>query len=338
MKRALVLAAGGVTGALYEVGVLRAVEERLGPPQGVFDLFLGVSAGASVAAYISQGVLPSRLFEALLRDGDSLFPLRQRDVASLDLRQAARLAGTAARFLGDAAARLLRLRPGTEPEPARPALPAGLFSVEPYRRFLARALSDNGLTDDFRLLSKPLLVPATDLDSGRRVVFGEPPWDDLPISTAVAASSAIPVFFEPLPVRGRQFIDGNVGKVAHLDLLLERGATEALVVSPLVPVHNGPESCIVPLGAFVCGSLRERGLWTIFSQAMRIEHHGRLHLGIDQSPELQVHLIEPEPSDATLFLANPMSLTARREILEGAYLRTGEALERRADEFGHLRR
>src|SRR5919201_553031 len=61
MKRALVLTAGGVTGALYEVGVLRALEEGVGPPAEAFDLFLGVSAGASVAAFVAQGILPSRL-------------------------------------------------------------------------------------------------------------------------------------------------------------------------------------------------------------------------------------------------------------------------------------
>ncbi len=44
MTRALVLAAGGVTGALFEVGVLRAVEEEHGPLHQLFDLFIGVSA------------------------------------------------------------------------------------------------------------------------------------------------------------------------------------------------------------------------------------------------------------------------------------------------------
>lgn len=46
MNRALVLAAGGVTGALFEVGVLRAIEERYGPLHQLFDVFIGISAGA----------------------------------------------------------------------------------------------------------------------------------------------------------------------------------------------------------------------------------------------------------------------------------------------------
>ncbi len=223
MKRALVLAAGGVTGALFEVGVLRAVEEQHGPLHRLFDLFIGVSAGATVAAFVSQGVSPARLHAALLAGDDPFFPLRQRDVAAMDIRRAVRLAATAARFAASAAFRLLMGRRMRSSGPAGAALPTGLLSVEPYRRFLAQTLRVGKLSDDFRSLERPLLVPATDLDSARRVVFGDPPWDDVPISTAVAASSAIPSFFEPVSLRGRQLVDGNVGKVAHLDLAISRG-------------------------------------------------------------------------------------------------------------------
>ncbi len=331
MKRALVLAAGGVTGALYEVGVLRAIEERHGPLHRLFDLFIGVSAGATVAAFVSQGVSPARLHAALLAGDDPFFPLRQRDIAAMDLRRAAQLAWTAARFTASAFLRLLLGRRRASPGPA---LPAGLLSIEPYRRFVEETLRAGGLSDDFRSLARPLLVPATDLDSARRVVFGEPPWDDVPISTAVAASSAIPTFFEPVTVRGRHLVDGNVGKVAHLDLAVSRGVRRILVVSPLAPVENGAGPCVVPGEDGTCLSLSERGFWAIHSQAFRIETQVRLHLGIgkflSETPGLRIDLIEPDPADATLFLANPMSLAARREILEGAYSQARGALDRRA--------
>jgi predicted acylesterase/phospholipase RssA len=332
MKRALVLAAGGVTGALYEVGVLRAIEGRHGPLQQLFDLFIGVSAGATVATFVSQGVSAVRLHSALLAGDDPFFPLRQRDIAAMDLHRAAKLAATAARFAAHALRRLLR--PGS---PARsrpgPALPSGLLSIEPYRRFVAETLRASGLSDHFRSLPRPLLVPATDLDSARRVVFGEPPWDDVPISTAVAASSAIPTFFEPVTLRGRHLVDGNVGKVAHLDLAVARGVRRVLVVSPLAPVENGAGPCVVPGEDGTCRSLSERGFWAIHNQAFRIENQVRLHLGIgkflSETPGLRVDLLEPDPADATLFLANPMSLAARREILEGAYAQARRALDGR---------
>ncbi len=330
--RALVLAAGGVTGALYEVGVLRGIEERLGPLHRIFDVFVGVSAGASVAAFLSQGVLATRLYQALLSGADPIFPLRQRDVVELDMLQAARIARMGARIVGRACVDFFRRRAAPSRGPAE--LPAGFFSLESYRRFLAGTFRANGLSDDFRGLGKRLLIPATDLDSSHRVVFGRPPWDDVPISSAIAASSAIPVFFEPVPLRDRQFIDGNVGRAAHLDLAVEVGATQVLVVSPLVPVENVPGQCLVPPGngSRMCASLRERGIWTILNQATRIQHHARLHLGIAaikaEHPEVDLRLIEPSRADATMFLANPMSLSARTQILQDACAQAMSATDR----------
>ena len=57
MKRALVLAAGGVTGALYEVGVLRAIEEQHGPLHQLFD----VRAGAGRDRATGPGVCVRRV-------------------------------------------------------------------------------------------------------------------------------------------------------------------------------------------------------------------------------------------------------------------------------------
>lgn len=329
MARALVLTAGGVTGALYEVGVLRALEERYGSPLDLFDLFIGVSAGASVGAFVAQGVSPTRLYEALLAGGDPLFPLEQRHLAALDLARALRLGGAAARLALQALGRLLAGRRALA-NGAGPALPAGLFDIQPYRRFIADTLADRGLSDDFRRLPRPLLIPATDLDSARRVTFGEAPWDDVPISTAVAASSAIPGFFEPVALRDRFFIDGNVATVVHLDLVRARRIREAVVVSPRAPVENVGASCVVPGERGACLSLRERGLWTVHDQAARIEHQDRLHVGIAQfrleTPGTRVALVEPDGADGTLFLANPMGLDARREVLARGYARGRAAL------------
>src|SRR5574341_35486 len=99
MTRALILCGGGVTGALYEMGVLRALEERFGPPHDLFDLFIGISAGATVAAFVSQGLSPSRLAHALQQGDDPLFPIRQRDVVHFDVRRTLRLTAGSARFL-----------------------------------------------------------------------------------------------------------------------------------------------------------------------------------------------------------------------------------------------
>lgn len=61
----LCLAGGGVLGAAYEVGALAAVEEHLGSGEveRVFDIFVGVSAGAVVASFLAQGVRAGSLYE-----------------------------------------------------------------------------------------------------------------------------------------------------------------------------------------------------------------------------------------------------------------------------------
>src|SRR5207248_8713772 len=116
-----------------------------------------------------------------------------------------------------------------------------------------------GLTISFPKLPRTLLIPAIDLDRAERAVFGRGALCDVPISQAVAASSAIPGFFEPYTIGGRDYVDGGVGFSGHADLAAEAGADVVFVVNPLVPnVHDGN------------GSMTARGVYTIMEQAGRI--------------------------------------------------------------------
>ena len=50
-KTALVLAGGGLTGAVYEIGALRAIDDLLvDRTVNDFDIYVGTSAGALVAS------------------------------------------------------------------------------------------------------------------------------------------------------------------------------------------------------------------------------------------------------------------------------------------------
>ena len=61
-------------------------------------------------------------------------------------------------------------------------------------------------------------VVAHDLDSGDRVLFGAPGYDDVPLARACCASMALPLFFSPVRIRDRHYIDGGVGRVAHMNM------------------------------------------------------------------------------------------------------------------------
>jgi NTE family protein len=58
---ALVCAGGGVTGAVYEIGCLRALDELLGRSVLDLDLYVGISGGAFVASILAAGVSPREM-------------------------------------------------------------------------------------------------------------------------------------------------------------------------------------------------------------------------------------------------------------------------------------
>src|SRR5215470_11496223 len=99
-------------------------------------------------------------------------------------------------------------------------------------------LSEPDRTDDFRLLDPELYLVATDLDTCERIVFGANDWDDVPISTAVRASTALPMVYKPVRVKDRELVDGGIVSTTNLDIAVEAGAKLIVVVNPLVPYVN----------------------------------------------------------------------------------------------------
>src|SRR5690606_27041671 len=90
-------------------------------------------------------------------------------------------------------------------------------------------------SNDFRKLRTVLRVVATDIDTGEAVAFGGPGFDDVPISRAVLASSAVPGLFAPVRIGGRHFVDGALNKTMHASVALENGARLVFCLNPLVP-------------------------------------------------------------------------------------------------------
>jgi len=97
------------------------------------------------------------------------------------------------------------------------------------RRAFAARVSNN-----FHELARPLLIPAIDLDWAQRVVFGQGAFRDVPISHAIAASSAIPGFFEPYRIAGRDYVDGGRRTHGPADLAVEHDADLIVVINPAV--------------------------------------------------------------------------------------------------------
>ena len=70
--KGLAVAGGGPLGAIYELGALRALDESLdGLKLHELDVYVGVSAGAFVAASLANGISTSELCRIFMADDDA---------------------------------------------------------------------------------------------------------------------------------------------------------------------------------------------------------------------------------------------------------------------------
>ena len=106
--------------------------------------------------------------------------------------------------------------------------------IEEYARTV---LADPDRTDDFRGLAHELDLAAMDLDTCERIVLGGEGWDDVPISSAVRASTACR-WSTAAPGQGRELVDGGIVSTTNVDTAVDAGAQLIVVVNPLVPYVN----------------------------------------------------------------------------------------------------
>jgi predicted acylesterase/phospholipase RssA len=324
-RHALVLAGGGVVGGLYELGALLALDELFdGFTTRDFDLYVGSSAGAVMAALLANGVTPAEVREALEHEGPALPRLSGARLVSLPWRQhlgtIPALAAELPRLLRDLAARReARVLDTLAALAAR--LPHGLFSLDALEGWVREALTRAGHTNVFGDLRRRLVVPATVLDTGAIHAFGLALPDPTPISAAVAASAAIPLLFEPVRIDGVDYVDAAITKTAHAGLAIEHGAGLVVIVHPIRPLELED-----PGGA----RIRDGGMLAIAGQAIRIVLHRRLREGVlhhaGEHAATDVVVLEPYPRDGELFDYALMAPTVRYEIVRRGYRTTAKTI------------
>ncbi|TDB89444.1 patatin-like phospholipase family protein, partial [Actinomadura sp. KC216] len=90
-----------------------------------------------------------------------------------------------------------------------------------------------------------LLVTAVDVASGRPVVWDGSD-DGVPLTAAVAASSAAPGFAEPVTIGGRRYMDGAFGGGSNAHLAAGAGAVVLVEPLPQMSDGSGADVRIVP--------------------------------------------------------------------------------------------
>jgi len=328
-KAALVLGGGGITGGMYELGALSAMDDFIvsGRKSGEFDLYVGISAGSILAAFLANGITVKEMCSSVLGEADGGFLLRREDIYEMRLGNLLRFLGRSVRNLGSV---IRHIRKSGEPVTflnllavLQQFLPAGFFSNANLERYVARALSGEGRSNDFRAVRKPLAIVATEVDTAERWIFGEGGRKDIPISKAIQASTAIPVFFEPVRIEDRHFVDGAAERVGHLDIPAAMGADLIVMINPIVPIYNDRSVVCIPTLDGQCCSLTERGVTAIAEQAFRINSRVKLELGAllfrADHAGTDLLMIEPSPAESSLFLYGSMNFAERVHSLNYGY-------------------
>ena len=337
----LALAGGGPEGAIYEIGVLRALDDAFdGLSFNDVPVTVGVSAGAFVGACLANGITTAQLVRSVVGAEPERHPFRPELFMTPAVGEYARGALRIPGLVADALVSAVR-----DPESSSGivaslvqrlsrAIPIGVFDNRPLRDFLAQIFEREGRTDDFRALPSRLYVVASDLDSGASVRFGEPGLDDVPISLAVQASTALPGLYPPVEVDGRSYVDGVLHKTVHASVAFEHGAGLVICVNPIVPVDTAHA---VATGAMRRGRLVDRGMPGVMSQTFRTLIHSRMDTGMaayrERYESQDLVLFEPRKDDYTMFFTNVFSFAARKTVMEHAYRSTIEQLRDRADEI-----
>ena len=205
-------------------------------------------------------------------------------------------------------------------------------------RYMHDVLSEPERTDDFRELACELYLTATDLDTCERVVFGVSDTEDVPISTAVRASGALPMVYAPVRVKDRELIDGGMVATTNLDIAVEAGAKLVVVINPMVPFVNDFAGTVRTLRGSRPRRVSDMGFPQIGYQAFKLVAHQRLHelakTWESRYPGVDIVLIEPEPTDELMFQTSMMNFASRVEIARHGFESVTKHL---AGEYDHYR-
>jgi len=220
----------------YHGAVLAAIEDVTGWDPRKADVIVGTSAGSISASMLRAGVPAGDL----VRISEGL-PLSVEGNRLAEMGKPHRPRPKPRH--------VLHIRPVADPlgvvhgmaHPRSHSLGALVAAMLPSGGIPTEAISD-GIDAVFAggWPAEPLWLCAMGLRDGRRVVFGQPGGPDARVGQAVAASSAVPGYFQPVTIGGRRYVDGGTRSPTNMDLVAELGLDLVIVSSPMTQAESRP--------------------------------------------------------------------------------------------------
>jgi NTE family protein len=288
----LVLGGGGVLGEAWEMGLLAGIEDATGFDLRRCEHFVGTSAGAIVAAHLAAGRSPRRPNVAGTElELASAWP--ENGVPAGARALARRVGG----WTQAASAPFARLALAAT-SPGGALLRAALLSriPRPSRTLddLRRQVERSGARFDGRLR-----LTAVDRDNGRRIVFGSPGAPRATVAQAVQASCTVPWLFAPVPISGREYVDGGMWSATNLDVAPAGRDTHVLCLNPMAGVV-GAHSLVA--------AARRVARSAVSLESMVLRRRGAL-----------VHTIAPDLDSVAAMGADFMDPQPRERVLASGY-------------------
>jgi predicted acylesterase/phospholipase RssA len=320
-KVALVLAGGAISGGAFKVGGLLALDQFLGNRTVTdFDIYVGISAGAFLAAPLAAGVGPIEMFRAvggrskiispfkashfyrpnweeyvsksarMIRDSVTYGPRLIREMSRnivYNRRKIRQRAGHAIRGEQD-----VRWSDVVSPILAETFekhsfplsleyLPGGIFDNRAIERYIRKNLENNGLPNHFRLLR---------LEHGANLYIGATNLQTAKFNVfgpdedhSVTISQAVQASTAIPGFFRPAHLHGN----DYIDGAISKTASMSVAAAKgadLIIAYNPFRPYVPHQGEQVEGKdrLSERGLLTVLNQAFRTLLHTRLHLGVEK--------------------------------------------------------
>jgi NTE family protein len=302
-RRGLVLGAGGVLGASWTIGALKAVQDATGWDPRTAEVVIGTSAGSVLAAFVGSGVGVDQLLNhqrGIVVPGDPQIEYDADSERALPLWPRPGLGS--AKLLRNVVRHPSRITPMGA---AVSILPRGRGSLDQVGA-LVEAVTPRG---EWAPHPNTWIV-AMDYETGKRIPFGRAGSPPAGLSEAVMASCAIPGWYAPVVIGGHRYVDGGACSPTSLDLTAAMELDEVFVLSPMTSFdYDRPTSRLAKLERQFRRVVTRR----LIKEAVKVRQAGTA-----------VVMLGPGAEDLEAMGANLMDARRRTAVLETS-LRTSAA-------------